>query len=287
MADALTAARLLHLEAEPDLVVLMELLGLCRDDQPTVPPPRRRPTPDYPEPPTQVGQRTQDETGVPATIAPTGIRTVAEPLPPEPVAPIDYSTADPLDPGPPGSGSVAYEPIVPLHQLPAAITMIIRRPRRSIEVDIEAAVELVAEQRPLEQLPRLVEHTLDRGVTIVADVGPEMLPYLEDVAHLADATQRVAGVPETRIVWVEDSDEVPVLDPDRPVMIISTLGVARAPASPPGLAARWREWARAMSEVEADLIALVPHRRRRWSEDAATVRFVAWDDLAEVGRGRS
>ena len=184
MADALTAARLLHLEAEPDLVILMELLGLRRDDQPTVPPARRRPTPDYPESPTQVGQRTPDETGVPATSAPTGVRTVAEPLPPEPVRPIDYSTADPLDPGPPGSGSVAYEPIVPLHQLRAAITMIIRRPRRSIEVDIEAAVELVAEQRPLEQLPRLVEHTLDRGVTIVADVGPEMLPYLEDVAHL-------------------------------------------------------------------------------------------------------
>ena len=56
-------------------------------------------------------------------------------------------------PGAPGGGSVPYEPIVPLHQLRAAMTMIIRRPRRSVQLDVEAAVEMIAEQRPLDQLP--------------------------------------------------------------------------------------------------------------------------------------
>lgn len=212
---------------------------------------------------------------------------MAEPLPAEPVGPIAYAHAEPLAPGPPGSGTVAYEPIVPLHQIRPALAMIIRRLRRSVEVDVETAVEVMAEQRPLDNLPRLLEHTLDRGITIIADVGPEMLPYLEDVEHLIGATQLVAGALATRVVWVEDSDDVPALDTDRPIMIISTLGAARAPMSPPGTAVRWREWARAMTEAEADLTALVPYRRLRWSDDDISVRFVAWDDLAEVGRGRT
>ena len=90
-----------------------------------------------------------------------------------------------------------YEPIVPLHQLRAAMTMIIQRPRRSVQLDIEAAIELIAEQRPLDQLPRLIEQTLDGGVTIIADVGPEMLPYLDDVDHLVQAARHVAGRPTT------------------------------------------------------------------------------------------
>ena len=215
-----------------------------------------------------------------------GMLTVAEPLPSEPVAPIAYVSAKPLDPGPASGGSVAYEPIVPLHQLRAAMTMIIRRPRRSILVDIEAAVELIAEKRPVEQLPRLTEQTLDGGVTIIADVGPEMLPYLDDVDHLVESAQHVAGEPETRVCWIEDSADLPPLGTEHPTMIISTLGAARAPGSPPGSAARWQELARTMINDEIDVTAVGPHRRR-WTDHPAEVRFVAWDDLSEVGRGRT
>ena len=96
-------------------------------------------------------------------------------------------------PGRAGGGSVPYEPIVPLQQLRAAMTMIIRRPRRSVQLDVEAAIELIAEQRPLDQLPRLIEQTVDGGVMIIADIGPEMLPYLDDVSHLVQAAEQVVG----------------------------------------------------------------------------------------------
>jgi hypothetical protein len=283
MAEALTAARVLDFTAERDLVVLMELLGLAWEPEPTPAEarPSKKPTRRRPTSPVGAAAKTATERQVVA-----GTRTVAEPLPSEPVAPIAYMSAKPLDPGPPGGGSIAYEPIVPLHQLRAAMTMIIRRPRRSIRVDIEAAVELIAEKRPLEQLPRLTEQTLDGGLTIIADVGPEMLLFLDDVDHLVESAQHVAGEPETRVCWIEDSADLPPLGTEHPVMIISTLGAARAPTSSPGSAARWQELARTMINDEIDVTALVPHRRR-WTNHPAEVRFVAWDDLPEVGRGRS
>jgi hypothetical protein len=282
MAEALIAARVLDFTTERDLVVLMELLGLALEPEP-IPaearpgkkPRRRRPT-------GPVIPGAGDTTASPVDAA---MRTIAEPLPSEPVAPIEYVSAEPLAPGPAGSGGIPYVPIVPLHQLRAAMTMIIRRPRRSILVDIEAAVELIAEKRPVEQLPRLTEQTLDGGVTIIADVGPEMLPYLDDVDHLVESAQHVAGEPEARVCWIEDSADLSPLGTEHPVMIISTLGAARAPASPPGSAARWQELARTMINDEIDVTAVVPHRRR-WTDHPAEVRFVVWDDLSEVGRGR-
>ena len=283
MAEALTVARTLHLEADDDLATVLELLGLRRRTEDTpiaLKSPRRVPRAE------RSGVRGPGFSyGLELPADQVGMRTVVEPLPPDPVAPITFEQAEPLVPGAPGGGSVPYEPIVPLQQLRAAMTMIIRRPRRSVQLDVEAAIELIAEQRPLDQLPRLIEQTVDGGVTIIADVGPEMLPYLDDVSHLVQAAEQVVGAPTTAVLWVEDCDDLTDLETERPIMIISTFGTARSPASPPGAAARWRELARTMIISETDATAVVPHRRTRGV--SGRMRSVAWDDLAEVGRGRT
>ena len=284
MAEALVVAHALHLDGDDDLAIVLELLGIRRgieDAMITRRPARREPAG---EPSGLSGPGFTVGTDLPPDHV--GMRTVVEPLPPEPVAPITFEQAEPLVPGAPGGGSVPYEPIVPLHQLRAAMTMIIRRPRRSVQPDIEAAVELIAEQRPLDQLPRLIEQTVDGGVTIIADVGPEMLPYLADVNHLVQAAEQVVGSPTTNVLWIEDCDDLPPLAAERPIMIISTLGAARSPTSPPGSAARWKELVRTMVRTATDATAVVPHRRQTRA-GRGRLQSVAWDDLAEVGRGRA
>lgn len=284
MGDAVTAARALHLTELEDLDLLVELLGLRQVEH------RADPTPTVRRSAGAGTSRT-----VSAVIQAEGevvdhpesaLRTLVEPLPPEPVAPISYVPAEPLSMAP-ARRRVAYRPIMPPHQLRAALTMIIRRPRPSVRLDVEAAVELIAERRPLDQLPRLVEQTVDGGVTIIADVGPEMLPYLDDVDHLVDSARHIAGESTTRVAWVEDSGDVPAFIPDRTVLVISTLGAAHAPGAPPGAPTRWRHQAQELVAAEADVTALVPHRRRPRTEQLDGVRVVAWDDLGEVGRGRA
>ncbi len=181
MAEALTVARTLHLEADDDLAMVLELLGLRR---------RTEDTPISPRATTAGCRGAESDPGSAAPDSATDsnsqpiksgcarsssrclrIRSLRSPS----------SRPSHSSPAPPGGGTCRYEPIVPLHQLRAAMTMIIRRPRRSVQPDIEAAIELIAEQRPLDQLPRLIEQTVDGGVTIIADVGPDMLPYLQDV----------------------------------------------------------------------------------------------------------
>jgi len=283
MADALAVAHALHLEADDDLAIVLELLGLGRGAEDAAVSPR----PPRWEPAGESFGVSGPGFGVGIDIPTDQVRTrtVVEALPPDPVAPITFEEAEPLIPGPPGGGTVRYEPIVPLHQLRAAMTMIIRRPRRSVQPDIEAAIELIAEQRPLDQLPRLIEQTVDGGVTIIADIGPDMLPYLQDVYHLVQAAQQVAGAPTTAVLWIEDCDDLPALETERPIMIISAFGAARSPANPPGSAARWRQLARAMINSRTDATAVVPHRRT--SGAPSPIPSVVWDDLAEVGRGRA
>jgi hypothetical protein len=287
MGDALRAARELELNRPEDFEILVEVLGLRR-----TPPARSHWSPED-RPPVEGGRKTAGSAQELTDEAISGRRkegshTTAETLEPEPVSAISYQTAELLSPGPVGAGAVPYEPPVPLHQLRAALSILLRRPRPSNRLNVDAAVDIIAEQRPLTHVPRLLEQTLDAGVTVVADIGTTMLPYLDDVAQLVEEVRNIAGGPVTEVVWTQDGSDLPRLNADRPIMIISTLGAVRPPGSPPGLAATWRSLAAQLARNGADSTALVPHRQHRWPMDlVAAARLVAWDDLPDVGRGHA
>jgi antitoxin (DNA-binding transcriptional repressor) of toxin-antitoxin stability system len=219
-------------------------------------------------------------------------RTVAEELSDEPVEPVAFEEPplEPLDPTVAARPSVPYEPPIPANQLRAALTMLVRRARVSDKVDVEAAIALFAEQRPFVELPRHVEQSTSRGATVVADVGPGMLPYLGDVARLVAEIGQIVGEPQLTVQWVEEiasgDNHVLLAEPGRPVVVVSTFGAARPPTELPGTRERWFAFADTAWEAEADVVALVPYRGRHWPRrlDRA-MRFVAWDDLADVGRG--
>ena len=289
--DALTAAHQLDLAATGQLDALVDLLGLSAPEQETSPvvidSVSGRPTdrPAAPSTPRTISSLKDDELRILRDQ-----RTVAEELQDEPVELVAFEEEPPLEPTEVGQPSVPYEPPIPANQLRAALTMLVRRARISDKVDVEAAIALFAEQRPFVELPRQIEQSTVHGATVVADVGPGMLPYLDDVARLVAEIGQIVGEPQLTVQWVEEiasrDNHVLLVEPGRPVVVVSTLGAVRPPTELPGARERWFAFADTAWEAGADVVALVPHRGRRWprSLDRA-MRFVAWDDLAEVGRG--
>ena len=291
--DALTAASRLGLTTAGQLDALAGLLGLAARRQEV------RPDESVAAVPVDAGE----SAGHPAPWTtrpaaedefrtPLDQRTVAEALADEPVDLIELPAEPPVEPTSGRQPMVPYEPPIPANQLRAALTMLLRRGRLSDDIDIGTAVTLVAEQRPLDRPPRLVEQSTVRGATVVVDVGPAMLPYLEDVARFVAEAGQVVGESRLAVGWVQDGathDGGPVsLEPERPVLVVSTLGAVSPPAALPGAQARWLAIADAALAAGADVTALVPHRAHRWPSALRRVaRFVAWDDLADVGRGRA
>ena len=293
--DALTAAYRLGLTASEQFDALVDLLGLGAPapkvsaavaDQPP------HQSADEPAPPP--APWTMPPMGKDELRTPPDRQTIAEELEDEPVELIElieFELEPPLDPAPSEQPSVPYEPPIPANQLRAALTMLVRRPRFSDDIDLEAAVALVAEQRPFVRLPQLIEQSTAQGATVVADVGAGMLPYLDDVARLVAEVGQIVGESQLDVEWVGDdasaSDRVPGIQAGRPVVVLSTLGAVQPPGALPTAQARWLAFAGTAWEAGADIVALVPHRRLRWSGGLdRLIRLVPWDDLADVGRGR-
>ena len=292
-ADAVTAARVLGLSSPEDLDLLVDLvggplgLGLAAieptepgDDgavpadpgeDATTPPLWGGPT--RGQPAQAVHLQGRDDQGT----------TVRE-LPAEPVDDAAL-TANPLDPTPAGRPVVPYEPPIPERQMRSALAMLVRRPRQSDEVDVDRVVDELAQTRPLTDVPRLTEPSTAAGVHVVADVGPGMLPYAEDVRQFVAHLEQVVGEPAVAVSWVGEDGPAPVADPSRPVLVVSTLGAVRA-AGWGRARALWEAFAITALDDGADVTAVVPHRRA-WPQPLSSVlRFVVWDDLVDVGRGR-
>jgi hypothetical protein len=289
MADALTAARALELETSEDLGRLSRLLGLLRREE--APEPNAQYVP--PEPSSQRDQSkfaaTTEDAVTPSLPTPNlpdeSRRTVVEQLDNEPAVTVEWELPPVLDPPPPEVAVVPFEPPVPVHQLRAALAMLLRRPRQSQRPDVARLVSTAANCQPLYELPREVEHSLSLGVAVVADVGATMLPLLGDVNHFVEQIQHVAGTPNVLVAWTDDAEGPLNFTDGRPVLLISSFGATRAATGRPGSDRRWRELLDDLLARGVDVLALVPHRRT--AVRSAAERIVAWDDLPLVGRGRA
>jgi hypothetical protein len=275
--DAVTAAAELGLTDPADLGRLVEVLGLAAPAMvpPAVPP--RPPGTDRDVPAAGWAVSPAGHDDLPAS---RDRRTEASELSADPVDLAGLTRAEPVPPSAPAPDPVPYQSPVPAHQLRAALAMLVRRTRLGSRPDVAAAVQRLAVQQPLTDLPRAVETSTSAGAVVLADVGAGMLPYLADVSRLVIELGQAVGWPRVDVIWLADADPLPGLPTDRPVLLLSSLGAA-APAGARPARRRWdglREPA-----ASGDVVALVPHRRLRGT---GPVRVVAWDDLPGVGRGR-
>lgn len=293
-ADAIIAANELGLHSNSELNTLVELLGLSGvkvDDAEH----GTESVEDVFEPSPAAADAEWTISGAASAELeiPQDRRTIVEALPAQPVDPF-IEVAAPLQAPPTTDPPVPYQPPIVETRMRAAISALVQRVRRSRRIDIDRAVTLVAEQRPLGSVPRLAERTTQRGAVVVADVGPSMTPYLADVERFIDEVEHVVGSPNVTITsW--DGDAVELRDgtrqlpmpPETPILIVSTLGAVRSPGASSTETSKWLAFADLASSVGADVVALVPHRLPAWP-DALThaMRIVAWDDLSLAGRGR-
>jgi hypothetical protein len=212
--------------------------------------------------------------------------TVVEVLEPEPV---DFTPGEAQALGRPseGASSVPYEPPVPARLLRAALVGLVRRMRRSGEIDMEAATRAVAEQEPVVTLPDRSELSTHRGATVIADVSRAMLPYQADISCFVSELSKSVGAPNVDVHVVDEESSLDLEnlgEAGRPVLVVSTLGAVRPLGDPAVTRWRWVQFAEAVEEAGADVVALVPHRLRAWPDAIArSIRIVTWDDLDRVG----
>lgn len=286
LGDAITAANELGVQSSTELANLVELLGLTlHQTEPDEEVAQSRGIPSARPSSTAAGDWTFPSSVEAPVEAVPDRRTIVDELPAQPFD-VWFEDAAPLDPPPAMDPAVPYQPPISETQMRAAIAALVQRARRSKRIDIAAAVELIAEQRPLDSIPRLEEHSTQRGAIVVADVGPSMAPYLADVDRFVAEVEHVVGSPNVTVAWWDGDSELEMLS-DTPVLVISTLGAVRGLGSSAQERADWTAFADLALSAGADVVALVPHQKPDWPEHLTrAMRIVAWDDLSLVGRGR-
>lgn len=209
--------------------------------------------------------------------------TLVERLSPVAAASLPQVSDEPLEPPPTELERVGYTPPVAVPRVRAALGRLLRRPRPGRRLDVPRTVTALARRRASHRPVFEVEQSLSRGAFVVADIGPTMTPFLDDVDHLVGRIEQVAGAAEVRTFWCTDGNPPPAAEFDRaavelrPVLVISDLGQTRSPTARSAGTAAWQQ------ALPDDAIALVPHRATRLDG----VATVAWDDLPLAARRKS
>jgi hypothetical protein len=290
--DSIIAAKELGLQHSSDIAGLVDLLGLTVEAREAAKPTEAP----VPPPAAPVVPLTADWTSAPPTTDEFEVaedrRTLVEELDERPFE-VSLGDAEPLAEQSEPWCDVRYVAPIVENQLRAAIAALAQRRRGSNRIDLSEAVETIAEQRPLDRLPFLDEPTTRMGITVVADASPAMMPYLADVDRFVAEFEHVVGSPNVTVAWLDEegvetdtgATEL-VFEPNRPVVVVSTLGATQPPG---GFSERmrWLTFAERVEDAEADVVALVPHHLPAWPDSIArAMRIVPWDDLPRVGRGR-
>jgi hypothetical protein len=169
------------------------------------------------------------------------------------------------------------------------------------DVDIQAIIDTLSRARPVIELPRLHAPTLRRGVQLLIDHGPGMVPFCADQAGFIDAIDDVlsddrlevlhfAGCPSrgvgpgVRSRWTEWSPP----PPGTPVLAVTDVGLGGSPldsdcASPE----EWLRFAHHARDEGVALFGLVPYGASRWPPELArAMTLLHWSERTTVGEVR-
>jgi hypothetical protein len=161
------------------------------------------------------------------------------------------------------------------------------------DLDVDRAVHRLARGEPLGSLPAEVRPTTRRGLEVLVDRGPAMVPFLHDQDDVLRSVDRLAGPDGVRIVrfarcpldppgagtgplwtWKEYRPPPAAV----PVLALSDIGVLAAPEERAHVRALWVRFALRLRKAGCPLVALVPAPVARIPPELlAVVTVVTWD----------
>ena len=161
-------------------------------------------------------------------------------------------------------------------------------------VDIEAIVPKIATRSRIDRLPRFPYPTMRRGVQLLLDRGPALVPFARDQDWLAEQVQLVGRSDSVEVAeffacpsregTVDDEGKSVGYKTPRPgtaVLVMTDLGIGR----PPGWTewaseAEWLEFALLLRKAGCPLVALVPYSSDRWPPALAASMMILTFDRA-------
>ena len=145
------------------------------------------------------------------------------------------------------------------------------------QIDIEQLVGQVCRLKPIRDVPRLPEPTLELGCLLLLDYSPSMVPFWEDLNALIGQVMDVAGKgnvkvysfaeqPGDAVRWTPAGERLSWCPDKKPVLVASDFGVPlktdRAELSP-----SWRTLIEACERDGSPLLVLIPWSQTHWPRD--------------------
>jgi hypothetical protein len=182
------------------------------------------------------------------------------------------------------------EPLPLLPLLPAQVTSGILTGAVATDAgdgspDVDALVELVAQRRFEQAVPRIVRASLFRGVQLLLDRSPAMTPFARDVTELAQLARLIIGLDVEEISFADHpGDQLPrdgtryaPPRPGTPVLALSDLGISQPPGHlRPDARDVWPPLAEMLRRRGSELVVFVPYPRSRWPV-LPGVQMIPWD----------
>jgi hypothetical protein len=226
---------------------------------------------------------------------------VVEPLAPETTRPPIWSGPT-LRQAPPDVIPGKLQPLFPFATARALLGAAAHSVRDGDRLDLDEAVRVVAQRRPIRDLPRATSRTLRAGIQLVIDRTWAMRPFFDDIAVLRRQLFTVVGrdlidemwffgeldqcrrprrighraLPGPDVAWRPPQGGIPVI-------VVTDFGRADELNDVRRTAMEWKELVARAQMAGCDVVTIVPRRLAKSDRDAR-MSSIAWDTRTSVGR---
>lgn len=158
--------------------------------------------------------------------------------------------------------------------------------------DIQKLVEIISHNRPLDQIPRRLLPTLRKGVQVLIDNGPGLVPFLRDQMSLLEQLKLVVG-PDRVQIWefvgtplkhavsigTSNVQGYRLPAPGTPLLMLTDLGIAVPPFEVEVTAPdEWLEFVHYVRQAGYRLQVLTPYAPIRYSRALKRLmKIIQWD----------
>jgi len=222
------------------------------------------------------------EPSVRETVTPTRWDVAALPLPgPENVTPV-----------------LPYESLFAPRSTAAILQSLVSRIVEGGDIDTDTLIEIIADGRPIDRLPRRQTRTLRFGVELLVDLSEGMQPFRRDQVEIVESVRRLAGREQTKVAYFADAplrgagsgvawtwEAYRPPNPKTRLIVLSDLGIGGPPLSPrTALPEEWLQFVEQVQQHDCDVIAVVPYPRHRWPAAISSVLpILQWDRVTTTG----